>query len=76
MCFANTHGGTLAVGVRDSTPGPEAFVGSHLDPTQTLTRIYGLTDPGLIVTVDRTMPGPPELTIPFRSRASSSACCS
>lgn len=51
-CFANGHGGTLVVGVQDKTPGPAAFIGSILDPTPTVGRIYELTEPGLIVIVD------------------------
>lgn len=48
-CFANAMGGTLIMGVRDNVPGPEAFVGSPLDPDRTVSRIYELTEPSLIV---------------------------
>ncbi|WP_347350527.1 ATP-binding protein [Intrasporangium sp.] len=51
-CFANADGGTVVVGVRDGNGGPEAFVGSPLDPVRTQRRIHELTDPGLIVTVE------------------------
>lgn len=31
VCFANAEGGTIVVGVADSTAGPEAIVGTRLD---------------------------------------------
>ena len=49
MCFANSQGGVIVVGVRDDASGEAAFVGSELDPTRTVGRIYELTEPGLIV---------------------------
>lgn len=49
MCFANSQGGFIVVGVRDDASGQAAFVGSSLDPTRTVGRIYELTEPGLIV---------------------------
>ncbi len=48
-CFANSQGGVIIVGVRDDASGKAAFVGSALDPTKTVGRIYELTEPGLIV---------------------------
>lgn len=51
-CFANAAGGSVVVGVQDHEPGPAAFVGSPLDPVRTQRRIYELTDPHLIVTVE------------------------
>jgi ATP-dependent DNA helicase RecG len=51
-CFANAQGGRVVVGISDRTPGPEAFLGTTLDVTRTQRRIYELTDPALIVTVD------------------------
>lgn len=51
-CFANADGGTIVVGVRDRVGGHDAFEGSSLDPRRTQRRIYELTDPSLIVTVD------------------------
>lgn len=51
-CFANASGGTVVVGVRDHVAGPEAIVGTDLDPVRTQRRIYELTEPGLITTVD------------------------
>ena len=52
MCFANAQGGTIVVGIQDGVGGPKAFVGSPLDPTRTVSRVYELTEPGLIVIVD------------------------
>lgn len=52
VCFANAEGGVIIVGVQDAVGGVEAFVGSELDPTQVVGRIYELTEPGLIVIVD------------------------
>lgn len=51
-CFANAGGGTIVVGVEDKVAGPSAFVGSQLDPTKTVARIYELTEPALIVIVE------------------------
>jgi len=51
-CFANARGGTLVVGVADAKAGPEAFLGSGLDPVVTQRRIFELTDPRLTVAVD------------------------
>jgi ATP-dependent DNA helicase RecG len=50
-CFANSQGGTLVVGVRDRTPGPQAFEGTILDADVVLRRIYELTNPSLTVDV-------------------------
>jgi len=52
MCFANAQGGTIVVGIQDGVGGPKAFVGSPLDPIRTVSRVYELTEPGLIVIVD------------------------
>ena len=41
------------VGVADAKAGPEAFLGSGLDPVVTQRRIFELTDPRLTVTVDQ-----------------------
>lgn len=52
-CFANAAGGCLVVGVADRKAGPDAFVGAgELDPDRLQRRIYELTSPPLIVTVD------------------------
>jgi len=51
MCFANSDGGTLVVGVRDRTPGHAAFEGTDLDALKVSRRVYELTQPSLIVDV-------------------------
>lgn len=48
-CLANSHGGTLIVGVDDKATGDDAFVGTALDPEKTRLRIYDLTLPPLLV---------------------------
>lgn len=48
-CFANSAGGTIIVGVKDSPGGPDAFIGCELDPVRTVARIYELTNPALNV---------------------------
>lgn len=71
-CFANAQGGHIVVGVADRASGPEAFVGTTLDTARTQRRIYELTTPALIITVDAfdwagsrllalTIPGSPEV---------------
>ena len=52
-CFANARGGSLVVGIADRSAGREAIIGcGDLDPVMTQRRIYELTTPPLIVTVD------------------------
>ena len=34
MCFANTQGGTIVVGIQDGVGGPEAFRGLPIGPDQ------------------------------------------
>lgn len=46
-CFANSRGGVVIVGVKDSEPGPGAVVGSDLDPQRTQRGIFELTKPNL-----------------------------
>jgi ATP-dependent DNA helicase RecG len=48
-CFANSHGGSLVVGVRDRVPGPDAIEGTDLDPVWLVQRIYEITQPALTV---------------------------
>lgn len=62
-CFANAQGGTLVVGVEDKAWGADAFVGSTLDPIRTVSRIYELTEPGLIVITDQLFFRGTELTL-------------
>ena len=62
-CFANADGGTIVVGVRDRPGGQAAFEGSSLDPRRAQRRIYELTEPSLIVTVDNVRIEGVELTV-------------
>jgi len=52
-CFANAQGGTVVVGVADRSAGAAAIVGCELDPVLTQRRVFELTDPRLIATVER-----------------------
>lgn len=52
VCFANASGGRLIIGVRDAPGGPEAIVGSDLNPDQLRSSIHDLTEPSLLVNVD------------------------
>lgn len=52
VCFANASGGSIVVGVADSTVGADAFVGSQLTVDRLRTRIHALTEPSIVVTVD------------------------
>lgn len=49
LCFANTDGGCLVVGVDDDGSGPEAFVGSTLDPERVRKYVYDNSRPRLLV---------------------------
>lgn len=51
-CFANATGGYIVVGVADRTAGPAAFVGTDLDADRLQRRLYEITSPPLIVTVE------------------------
>lgn len=51
-CFANALGGYLVVGVADRARGIEALVGCTLDVDRLQRRIYDVTTPPLIVTVE------------------------
>ncbi|MBP1301995.1 RNA-binding domain-containing protein [Curtobacterium sp. 1310] len=50
-CFANAAGGTIVVGVADDVLGPDAFLGTGLDPQYLRRRIYDVTRPALDVSV-------------------------
>ncbi|MCJ1698264.1 putative DNA binding domain-containing protein [Rathayibacter festucae] len=54
-CFANASGGLVIVGVQDRVAGPDAVVGSRLDPERTRSRIFELTEPSLLVDVSTRM---------------------
>jgi ATP-dependent DNA helicase RecG len=49
VCFANSDGGTIVMGIANATAGIEAFQGCDLEPTVCQRRIYELTDPPLMV---------------------------
>lgn len=49
VCFANTRGGTIVMGIANNTVGPDAFLGCDLDPLTTQRRLYDLVDPPLMV---------------------------
>lgn len=52
LCFANSNGGTVVVGISDTERGPGAFIGSATDPSVLRTKIYELTEPPLTVEVE------------------------
>ncbi|MGI3903413.1 MAG: RNA-binding domain-containing protein [Janthinobacterium lividum] len=49
ICFANTAGGVVVLGVSDKVKGTNAFTGTTLKPDQIKQRIYELTRPHLNV---------------------------
>jgi len=53
ICFANTGGGTVVLGVRDKAAGAGAIVGTSLTPEQVQERVYQLTNPPIPVTAER-----------------------
>ena len=49
VCFANSEGGTVVMGVTNGTGGPDAVTGCSLDPAVVQRRIHELTEPPLMV---------------------------
>lgn len=49
LCFANTVGGCVVVGVDDDRAGPDALVGSSLDPERIKKYVYDNSRPRLLV---------------------------
>ena len=49
VCFANSSGGTIVMGVANGRAGAGALVGCDLDPTVVQRRIHELTEPPLMV---------------------------
>lgn len=47
LCLANTDGGWIVQGVRDASTGPDAFLGTGLDPELLRARVRDLTRPAL-----------------------------
>lgn len=52
LCFANHLGGLVVLGVRDDVSGPYAIVGTDIAIAEARRRIYELTVPPLIATVE------------------------
>lgn len=52
LCFANSAGGNIVVGVRNKPGGPAAFVGATLDRAVLKQRIFEQTVPHLAVDID------------------------
>jgi ATP-dependent DNA helicase RecG len=53
ICFANSAGGTIVLGVKDKVRGKDAFIGTTIEPNQLKQRIYQLSVPPLNVEVER-----------------------
>ncbi|MGH3903381.1 MAG: ATP-binding protein [Pseudonocardiaceae bacterium] len=51
VCFANSVGGTIVLGVSDVVAGPDALVGIEVAPEVLRRAVYERTSPGLDVTV-------------------------
>ncbi len=49
LCLANTGGGTVVLGVADSTAGPPAFLGTSMDPTAVRLSVHANSRPPLVV---------------------------
>ena len=52
ICLANGIGGTVVVGMSDRTTGPDAFMGTALDPDRLRKTIHATTQPNLLVEVE------------------------
>lgn len=52
VCFANSAGGTIVLGVSDDVAGPGALVGTEIAPEILRRAVYERTSPGLDVSVD------------------------
>jgi len=53
ICFANSAGGTVVLGVSDKTSGPEAFTGTSATPERIRQRVFELSRPHLTVEAER-----------------------
>jgi ATP-dependent DNA helicase RecG len=53
ICFANSAGGVVVVGVSDRVSGPEAFTGTRTAPERLRQRVFDLTRPHMTVEVER-----------------------
>lgn len=57
-CFANSSGGSLVVGIKDHTGGPDAFAGCDLTTAEVRRAIFERVEPPLTVDVEpHTHPG-------------------
>ena len=63
ICFANAQGGSIVIGVVDSTAGPDALVGTELDPLTIKQQIYELSRPPLLVDVAEKLVGGARLIV-------------
>lgn len=52
VCFANSRGGRIVLGVSDTKLGQDAFLGTSLPVDVLRARIHALTEPSLVVTVE------------------------
>lgn len=52
VCFANSTGGRIVLGVADTELGQDAFLGTSLPVDVLRARIHALTEPSLVVTVE------------------------
>lgn len=52
VCFANSMGGHIVLGVADTRLGPDAFPGATISVDVVRARIHALTEPSLVVTVE------------------------
>lgn len=69
-CLANARGGSVVVGVVEAVAGAEALVGCTLDPALVKRRVFELTDPHLVVSVEeRTVAGSRVLVLATPSSA-------
>lgn len=53
ICFANSAGGVVVVGISDKLRGEAAIIGTKLEPDRLAQRVYELTTPRLNVDVSR-----------------------
>ncbi len=55
ICFANSRGGTIVLGVADKLAGSAAITGTQLDPLLVKLRIYESSSPPLLVDATETL---------------------
>lgn len=52
VCFANSAGGVIVIGVADKTPGAAAFTGTMRSPETLRQRLHEMTKPPLLVDIE------------------------